>query len=113
MICQREASVVNDIYREIEASAKWRNRVKIIGIGVGNSGYEVNHFRKKYDVPFPLFADGDSQIHQKLGKVKTPYFIGIRIDPDGTHQVFYSELGSVGDAGRFLKKVLDKSGLSF
>ena len=113
MFCQREASVVNDVYRKIEANENWRGRIKMIGIGVGNSDYEVNHFRKRYGVPFPLFADGDSQILKKLGNIRTPYFIGIRINPDGTHQVFYSKLGGVGNAGRFLNNMLKKSGLSF
>ncbi len=104
---------MNQVFQELETSPKLKDRVKIIGIGAGNSDFEVNFFRKTYDIQFPLFSDGDFVLHQTLGEIRTPYFIGVRIYPDGSHRVFYSNLGgSGGDAKRFLEKILAKSGLS-
>ena len=99
------------MFRKIEGDAKLKGRVKLIGIGVGNSAFEVNHFKKTYNIPFPLFPDGDFLIHQQLGQVRTPYFIGLKILADGSHRVYYSRLGGAKDADALLQKLLKESGV--
>ncbi len=110
--CQREASTVNTLYRTIEEHPLLKNRVKLIGIGVGNSPYEVGIFKKKYDIPFPLFPDKNFSIHKILNGVRTPYFIGATINNNEAYHVFYSEPGGIGDADQFLTMMLRLSGLS-
>ena len=58
-----------------------------------------------------LFPDGNFAIHQKIGEVRTPFFICIRIKKDGSHRVFYSQVGGGKDADQLLKKLLKNSGL--
>lgn len=108
--CRQEAPILNDLYALIAKNETTRNRVKLIGIGAGNTPLEVKTFKEKYKVPFPLFADADFSLHELFGDVRTPYFTVIKINRDGSHQVIYSEAGSIGDSQGFLRLVLKKAG---
>lgn len=103
--CQKEAPNVNSLYAKIQSHDKFKDKVKLVGIGVGNSPFEVAYFKKTYDIQFPLFSDGDFIIHKQLGEVRTPYFIGFKNHKDGSHTVFYSKPGAIADYGAFLKLI--------
>lgn len=109
--CQKEAPNVNRVYEKTEADPALRGKIKLLGIGVGNSAFEVGVFRKKYSIPFPLFPDGDFVLHKLLGEARTPYFIGVKIGPDGSHQVIHSRLGAFESAEKFLDEIVKASDL--
>jgi len=109
--CQKDAPGVNELYRLIENNPDIKNKIKLIGIGAGNSSYEVDVFKKTYTVPFPLFPDKDFTIHKACGEVRTPYFMVVKINEDGTHQIVYNQLGNYPGAEPFLELVLKASGL--
>lgn len=109
--CQKDAPGVNELYRLIENNPDIKNKIKLIGIGAGNSPYEVEVFKKTYNVPFPLFPDKDFTIHKACGEVRTPYFMVVKINEDGTHQIVHNQLGGYPGAEPFLELVLKASGL--
>lgn len=104
--CQGEAPNVNKLYAKIQANPKLKDKIKLIGIGAGNTAFEVKTFKTKYKVPFPLFPDADYVIHKQVGEVRTPYFIGVKINADGTTRVIYSQLGELGDVDQFLNQFI-------
>ena len=109
--CQKDAPGVNELYRLIENNPDIRNKIKLIGIGAGNSPYEVEVFKKTYNVPFPLFPDKDFTIHKTCGEVRTPFYMVVKINENGTHQIVYTQLGEYPGAEPFLELVLKASGL--
>jgi peroxiredoxin len=109
--CQRSAPFVNDLFQTIEGRTDLKQKIKIIGIGIGNSPYEIDLFKNKYGILFPLFPDQDSSISKMIGASSTPTFIGAKINRDGTIEQFYFASGELTDATNFLSEILKLSGL--
>lgn len=109
--CQKIAPGIEELYHIIESAPDLKDKIKLIGIGAGNSRYEVEVFKKTYNTPFPLFPDNDFTIHKALGDVRSPYFIAIKINKNGTYEVIHSELDSFKDAQTFLELMMTASGL--
>ncbi len=103
--CQAEASNTVKLYRDIQNDPALKDTIKLIGIGVGNSDYEVTLFRDKYGIPFPLFSDEEFARVKELGIQFTPHFLVVRIDKKGKAHVLYSQSGSMGDPKEFLDKI--------
>jgi thiol-disulfide isomerase/thioredoxin len=109
--CQKIAPGMDDLYYLIESDLGLKNKIKLIGIGAGDSRHEVDVFKKTFNTPFPLFPDNDFTIHKALGDVRSPYFIVIKINQEGTPEVVHSELDSFNEARPFLDLIINASGL--
>ena len=109
--CQNEAPRVNELYQVVNKDQNLKGTIKMIGIGVGNTPLEVEVFRKTYGVPFPMFPDEDYSIHKAIGEVRTPYFIGVKINADKSLSVFHAKEGGFQDATQFLKQLVTAAGL--
>jgi thiol-disulfide isomerase/thioredoxin len=109
--CQKDAPGINELYHLIENDPDLKNKVKLIGIGAGNTPFEIATYKKTFSVPFPLFPDQDFTIHKACAEVRTPYFIVVKINEDGSHLVVHSQLGEYPGANPFLELVLKSSGL--
>jgi thiol-disulfide isomerase/thioredoxin len=109
--CQQSAPMVNTLYRDIQEKGDIRDKIKIIGLGVGNSAYEINLFKQKYQVPFPLFPDPDNEVAKTFGVKATPTFVGIRFNEQGVPEQFFFQECGFDDAPKFLNDIIKQSGL--
>ena len=99
--CQREAPLINRFHGMIQ-SRGLEKQIKIIGIGVGNTRFEVETFKKKFQVSFPLFPDEDLSLGRRMGVKRTPTFLAIRIDEDGSHSHVMFRPGRIKSPSSFL-----------
>jgi peroxiredoxin len=106
--CQKEAPNVNELYRIISGREDIKDKIKIIGIGAGNTPLEVDVFKKKYDIEFPLFSDESFSVHTATGGVRTPYFFVIRTRPGEPGVIVYSHVGTLHDPQQFLDLIMKK-----
>lgn len=109
--CQHYAPKVNDFYKLIQNNPRLKERVMLIGIGVGNSPFEVDIYRKKFSVGFPLFDDKSYAVYNTLQDVLTPHFIGLTLDGKGGYRMVYSASGGFDDPAAFLNDMVRLSGL--
>ncbi len=106
--CQEEAPAVNDFYQKLRESAQDQN-LKMLGIGTGNSDYEVDVFRDKYQVAMPLFSDLDFSVYNTIGQVGTPFFMLVRAAPQGDGlEILKVHEGAVKDMDAFYTEILDR-----
>jgi len=110
-ICQSTASATGDLYRQIENNPNLKNKIKLVGIGVGNNALEAEVFKQTYHIPFPIFPDENYEIHQALGEVRTPFFIALKINGNGYQEIVHTHLGGLTDARGFLDLMVEAYGI--
>ena len=99
--CQKEAPNVNALYQAISASPEIKSRIKVLGIGAGNSSFEVNAFRDLFRIEFPLIPDPDfSRPYRCWARFEPLISLCFGRSPPGW-QVVYSRVGSIGDPELF------------
>lgn len=101
-ICQRDAPHVNELYEKVAASELGK-RIKFIGIGAGNTPFEVDFYRKKFEVAFPLFEDTQYVYHKALGEVGTPAFY--LVAPKKGMAVLYYHEGAIENVDALIQEL--------
>jgi hypothetical protein len=109
--CQAGARSVNRVFGRLSAAPQGQ-KLKMLGLGAGNSAFEVDAFRKMYEIPMPLFQDGDYVLHKALGSVGTPAYLVLKplSGAKGFQVLFFLE-GAFEDEKLFFDQVLRASGV--
>lgn len=102
-ICQHDAPGVNEMFNQVLASDK-ASRIRFVGVGAGNTPFEVAFYRKKFTVQFPLFEDPNYVAHKAVGNVGTPayYLIDLR---DRKRETLLFHEGEIKDKAAFLQQM--------
>jgi hypothetical protein len=93
--CVQQAPIMNEVYRIIQSREDLRDRVRFLGIAVGNAPREIARFHGQLEVPYPIIADPDFRALDTIGNPGgTPFLIlyptgggtarghlGIMVDP--------------------------------
>jgi len=103
--CQAEAGRVNTIFERLTAAPQ-AARVRFLGIGAGNTPYEIEYFRKKHPSAMPLLADEDYGLHKTFMNVRTPSFFVLKKLPTGGFTVVFYREGGFIDDDAFFKQIL-------
>jgi peroxiredoxin len=110
-VCQSSALAMVKLYRQIEGNPDLKNKIKLIGIGAGNTLTEIEVFKQTHNIPFPIFPDEDLSIHNLLGEVRIPSFIAIRMEKDGSHEIVYTHWGGLTDTTLILASMVEAYGI--
>ncbi len=99
-ICQAGAPHLNALYR-LAQERGLGDRIKFIGLGVGDTPLEVATYKQKLLVPFPVFPDRHTVIAKRFGPVRLPNLLVLR-NRNGRLELIQSITGDVLDpAGLF------------
>ncbi len=103
--CQAEAPKVNRLQKML-AAGPLKDRLALVGVGMGNSPFEVKVFRERYQVKFPLLPDTDYVAHNALGKPRTPTFVLLGIRPGKRPLILLTHVGPLPPLEEFKDQLL-------
>ena len=102
-ICQADAPFLNAMYQMVEEDLALKGRTKVVGIATGNTAAEVEDFRQKYQVPFPLVADTNYSLSKAMPEnLRTPMLVAARTSAPEGIQIISTHFGAVDDPGQLL-----------
>jgi peroxiredoxin len=105
-ICQAEAENVNKVHQLIEGNPDLKARVRFIGIGIGNTPFEVGVFKEKYNVKFPLFPDDSFRIQKASSeRIRTPTFLAVERKGGENIAVRNVHIGRIEDLDAFIREM--------
>lgn len=107
-VCGKDVPNANRVF-EILDGRGLSDRIKMIGLGLNNSLFEVNFFRNKFSVPMPAFPYPESGTKITRGKDGYPACILIRNRGGHPETVFHHD-GPVENGEAFAAHVLRSAG---
>lgn len=102
-ICQTGAKHLNELYA-LAQERKLGERVKFLGLGLGDTPLEVATYKDKFKVPFPLFPDRRSAVAKQFGPVRLPNLLILR-NQGGRLELIHSSPGPISNPAEVLSHI--------
>ena len=100
--CVQQAPFMNILHEKLEAREDLRERVRFLGVAVGNGEEEAAEFRGQFDIPYPVLADPEFELFDFVGNAGgTPFLI---LYPRGGKGAV-AHLGLIRDADSMLAQI--------
>jgi peroxiredoxin len=104
--CLQEVKNYKNFYRLLNANNLLKDKVVMIGIGVGSKRRNVAKFRKEKNILFPLFADEHGEIFKCLGNPTMPTAYLVQKQPNGARKIVLVQPGHIGSVDKLMKKIM-------
>jgi len=94
--CQKQAPIYNEVFNVVKRDPGMKDKVKWMGVGVGNNEREVESFRKARSIPFPIVTDIHFDFYEAVGGsggIRTPFTLLVRKDEKGKGIIVDSHMG--------------------
>jgi len=99
--CPKNIPVFNSLYANFKKDAARKDKIKVVGIAVGNTETEIRQYNRDFKVSYPVLTDYSFAVHKALGNVRVPFTIFVKKDVRGqcvvaaTHQGVYDSAEEV------------------
>ena len=103
--CLKEVKEYKALYSMLAEDSSLRNKIKMMGIGVGSKKRQVARFRKQQTIDFPLFADQKSGIFACLGKPDLPTSYLVQRNSNGGRKIILVQSGHIRNRKALMEKV--------
>ncbi len=105
--CILSAPEVNRLFRLLEQNYRLRGSgqlagLKMLGVGFYGKPGQMEVWRIKHDVPFPLIPDPQAQVGRALDIPGTPTYVVL----DRQGRVVFVQAGEIGSAPNLLRKIM-------
>jgi hypothetical protein len=100
--CVMQAPIMNEAHRLVQARENLRDRVRFLGIAIGNGPEETARFHGQFDIPYPVIPDPEFKALDAIGNPGgTPFLVIYPMD----ESVPRAHLGLMRDAAELVAQI--------
>ena len=103
--CVQEVDQYNRLFTMLRDDPELGPRLRMIGIGVGDTQRSVLRFKRSHQVPYPLLPDERQLMFESVGAGEIPLIYLVRILPDARIQVVLYHEGGLDDVEGFFQRI--------